>query len=189
MRVPNISTYVNSTYRLGTLTYDLEQANEVASTQKRINEISDDPLGLSQVLSLDNTLGNLDQISQNVAMGKLWIISVETALASVNDAILEVKTDVTRLANDSTTGDERNDAIERIEGVLQQIVTLGNTQINGNYIFGGTDMDIKPLEYDTDSGQVTYKGNDIPFEMTLVPKTCLMTKQGSCRGRFICKFT
>ena len=57
MRVPNISTYVNSTYRLGTLTSNLEDANEVASTQKQINEISDDPLGLSQVISLKNTSG------------------------------------------------------------------------------------------------------------------------------------
>ncbi|MDA3791461.1 MAG: flagellar hook-associated protein FlgL [Desulfobacula sp.] len=165
MRVPNISTYVNSTYRLGTLTSDLEQANEVASTQKRINEISDDPLGLSQVLSLDNTLGSLDQISQNVALGKSWIRSVEIALDSVNDLMLEVKTDMIRLANDSTTEDERKDSIERVESVIQQIVTLGNTQINGNYIFSGTDTDIIPLEYDTASGQVIYKGNEVPFEI------------------------
>ena len=165
MRVPNISTYVNSTYRLGTLTSDLEQANEVASTQKRINEISDDPLGLSQVLTLDNTLGSLDQITQNVSMGKSWIVSIENSLSSVNDLILEAKTDITRLANDSTTEDERKDAIERIESVIQQIVTLGNTQINGNYIFGGTDTDTIPLEYDAASGQVIYNGNDIPFEI------------------------
>jgi len=30
---------------------------------------------------------------------------------------------------------------------------------------------------------------DIPFEMAPVPKACLMAEHGSCRGRFICKFT
>ncbi|MCF6248779.1 MAG: flagellar hook-associated protein 3, partial [Desulfobacula sp.] len=68
MRVPNISIYVNSTHRLGNLTSDLQQASKVVSTQKQINEISDDPLGLSQVLSLKNSIGNLEQIEQNVVM-------------------------------------------------------------------------------------------------------------------------
>ena len=165
MRVPNISTYVNSTYRLGALTSNLEDANEIASTQKQINEISDDPLGLSQVLSLKETLGHLDQITRNVNMGKSWIRSVENAMDSVNDLILEMKTDAIQLANDSMTLDERNDAIERVEAVIQQVITLGNTQINGSYIFSGTDSDIIPLEYDTDVGKVIYKGNDVPFEI------------------------
>ena len=30
---------------------------------------------------------------------------------------------------------------------------------------------------------------DIPFEMSPAPRTCLMAEQGSCRGRFTCKFT
>jgi len=165
MRVPNISTYVNSTYRLGALTSKLEDANEIASTQKRINEISDDPLGLSQVISLKDTLGNLDQINRNVNIGKSWIRSVENAIDSVNDLMLEIKVDAIQLANDSMTIDERNDAIERVESAIQQIITLGNTQINGNYIFSGTDSDIIPLEYDTESNRVIYKGNEIPFEI------------------------
>jgi flagellin-like hook-associated protein FlgL len=165
MRVPNISTYVNSTYRLGNLTYSLENANEVASTQKQINEISDDPLGLSQVMTIKNTLGNLDQIGRNVNMGKSWIRTIENSLDGINDLILEVKTDITRLANDSTTEDERNDAIERIQSVIDQIITLGNIQVNGNYVFSGTDTNIIPLEYDAGTDKVVYKGNEIPFEI------------------------
>ncbi len=165
MRVPNISTYVNSTHRLGALTSKLEDANEISSTQKRINEISDDPLGLSQVISLKSTLDNLDQINRNVNIGKSWVESVENSISNINDLILEIKTDAIQLANDSMTADIRNDAIGRVESVIEQIITLGNTQINGNYIFSGTDSDIIPLEYDTKSNRVIYKGNEIPFEI------------------------
>ena len=96
MRTPNISTYYTATYRLGNLTEDLKNANEVISTQKQINEISDDPLGLSQALSLKNSIGNLEQIERNVVMGKSWLESVENAMSSVNDLILEAKTEVLR---------------------------------------------------------------------------------------------
>lgn len=165
MRVPNISNYVNATYRLGNLTSSLQDANEVVSTQKQLNEISDDPVGLSQVLSLKDTLGNLEQIERNVVMGKSWIESIENALDSANALILEAKVDITRLANDSTTDDERRDAIERIDSYIEQIVSLGNTQVNGNYIFGGKDIDITPLTYDTILNQVIYNGSDESFEI------------------------
>nr|NJM03602.1 flagellar hook-associated protein FlgL [Desulfobacula sp.] len=167
MRVPTISTYVNATYSLGSLTSRLQTANEIMSTQKRINEISDDPLGLSQVLSLRNSIGNLDQIQTNVTMGKSWLKGAESALDSVNDLILDAKADVLRLANDSSTADERQDAIERINSILEQIVSLGNTQVNGSYIFSGTDTNIIPFVYDTsvDPEEVVYQGNHTPFEI------------------------
>ncbi|MDA8134456.1 MAG: flagellar hook-associated protein FlgL [Desulfobacteraceae bacterium] len=167
MRVPTISTYVNATYSLGSLTSRLQTANEINSTQKRINEISDDPLGLSQVLSLRNSIGNLDQIQTNVTMGKSWLKGSESALDSVNDLILDAKTDVLRLANDSSTADERQDAIERINSILEQIVSLGNTQVNGSYIFSGTDTNVIPFVYDKSGNpeKVVYQGNNTPFEI------------------------
>lgn len=167
MRTPNISTYYNATYRLGNLTEDLKNANEVVSTQKQINEISDDPLGLSQTLSLRNSIASLEQIERNVFMGKSWLESVENAMNSVNNLILEAKSETSRLANDSTTIDERAAAVERIDNIIEQIITLGNTQVNGNYIFSGTETTVAPIEYDTESqpNQVNYLGNDIPFEI------------------------
>ncbi len=166
MRVPNISTYVNTTFRLGNLTSSLQNANEVVSTQKKINEISDDPLGMSQVLTLKNSIGNLEQIEQNVIMGKSWLEGGESSLDSVNNLILNAKSEVLRLANDSTTSDERQNAVERMNSIIEQIVSLGNLQVNGNYVFSGTDSNIRPLDFDkSGSQQVVYKGNDVLFEI------------------------
>ncbi len=165
MRVPNISNYVNATFRLGTLTSDLQDANEVVTTQKQLNEISDNPIGLSQVLSLKDTLGNLAQIEANVIVGKSWIESIENAMDSVNELILSAKVDITRLANDSTSADERRDAIERIDSYIEQILSLGNTQVNGSYIFGGEDINVIPFEYDRIANRVIYNGNQEAFEI------------------------
>jgi flagellar hook-associated protein 3 len=165
MRVPNISIYTNSVYRLGNLSSGLADANEVISTQKQINEVSDDPLGLSQVLSIKNSLGNLEQIERNINMGMSWITTIEDTLDSVSDLILDAKVDVTRLANDSITSDERRDTIEKIDNLIDQIMNLGNTQINGSYIFSGTDTDTISLKYNSDKTDVIYNGNETPFEI------------------------
>ncbi len=167
MRVPNITTYSNSTYQLGNHTSNLKNANEVVSTQKRINSFSDDPVGLSQVLNLNTTLGNLEQISKNVEVGITWLDGVENALDSVNTLILDVKSQVSRLASASASADERRDAVESINGMIEQIVTLGNTQIHGNYVFAGTDTTAPPFVYNRgeDPPNVSYEGNNDPFKI------------------------
>lgn len=167
MRVPNLSLYNDARYRLGGITSDLQAANEVMATQKRINSISDDPIGLSQVLDLNTSLGNLEQVEKNVNMGISWLDGTENALNSVNDLILDVKTQTSQLINASMTASGREDAIESINGIIDQIIGLGNTQINGNYIFSGTKTDIKPLEYhgEDDPPWVSYNGNTNPFEI------------------------
>ncbi len=167
MRVPNISIYGNTKHNLGGLTSDLQDANEVMATQKRINSISDDPIGLSQVLDLKISIGNLDQIEKNVNMGISWLKGTENALDSVNNLILDAKTQTTRLVNASMSAKERRDAIGTITGIIDQVITLGNTQINGNYIFSGTDSDISPFEYHGDENppKVSYYGNNTAFEI------------------------
>lgn len=166
MRAPSISNYVNSTYRLGNLTSELQNANEVVSTQKRINEISDDPLGLTQVISIKNTLGNFSQIERNITMGKSWLEGGETAMDGINSVLSSLKSEVIRLSSDSMSAKERLAAVETVKSAINQIVSLGNTQINGNYIFGGTKTDTPPLLYDqTQASSVFYQGNNTPFEI------------------------
>jgi flagellar hook-associated protein 3 FlgL len=137
------------------------------ATQKRINSISDDPIGLSQVLDLNTSLGNLEQIEKNVNMGISWLKGAENSLDSVNQLILDVKTQASQLINASMSATEREDAIEVVSGILDQMIDLGNTQVNGNYVFGGTDTDILPLEYHGGDNPpwVSYNGNTIPFEI------------------------
>ncbi|OGR41817.1 MAG: hypothetical protein A3J80_09735, partial [Desulfobacula sp. RIFOXYB2_FULL_45_6] len=157
----------NSTYNLGSLTSDVQDANKVMATQKRINSISDDPIGLSQVLNLKASIGNLDQIEKNVNMGISWLKGSENALDSVNSLILDAKTQASRLINASMSANERKDAIGSINGIIDQIITLGNTQVNGNYIFSGLDTDIPSLEYHQNENppRISYSGSSSAFEI------------------------
>lgn len=167
MRVPNITMYNTSTYQLGTITSNLKDANEVVSSQKRINSMSDDPVGLSQVIDLKTSIKNLDQIEKNVQMGKTWLTSSETALDSVNNLILDAEAEASRLINASVTADERKNAVARIDSILEQVISLGNTKVNGNYIFSGTDTDKIPFVYhkDEDPPYVSYEGDNTPFSI------------------------
>ena len=167
MRVPTISKYSTATYQLGVLTSNLKDANDVMSTQKKINTLSDDPVGVTQVLDLKESVKHLEQIETNVEMGRTWLTGVESSLKSVNDIILDVQNDVLRFSNDSLNSDNRKDAIDNINNVIDQIVSLGNTRMNSNYIFSGSSTNVKPIEYDPDSNppKVSYAGDSTAFKI------------------------
>ncbi|MCG8565344.1 MAG: hypothetical protein MI747_09725 [Desulfobacterales bacterium] len=167
MRVPSISLYGNATYNLGSLTSNLQDANEVVSTQKRINSLCDDPIGMSQIIDLDQALGSLAQINKNVDMGKTWLDGAEAAMKGIQDQVLELKTLSSQWVNASVSASERADAVQKVEAVIEQIMDLANTQVNGSYIFSGTRNDIRPFAYDDPSNPsgVIYQGSDSPFNV------------------------
>lgn len=167
MRVPNITLYDSMRSRLGDLTEKLKNINEVVTTGKQINRLSDDPIGLSQVLDLESSLSNIDQLGKNINVGKTWLTGGESALSSVNEQILYVKNMGLQLVNASANTSQRKDAVEIVDGVLRQLLTLANTKVNGSSIFSGIKTEISPFYFDDEDNptKVLYQGNDIPFEI------------------------
>ncbi|TWI72384.1 flagellar hook-associated protein 3 [Desulfobotulus alkaliphilus] len=167
MRVPNKIMFDTSTYRLGRLNKDLYKANEVMSTGKRINHIDDDPVGLSQVMHLKSSVSSLQQLEKNISAGKTWLNATDAALDSMKDLVTEVNLEISKLITASAGPQERKDAVERIDGMLRQIVDLGNTQVNGNYIFGGSRTDKPPFIYHDSENppRVSYEGDHEAFRI------------------------
>jgi len=165
MRVPNISLYSTSKSQLNTITNNLRDANEVVSSQKQINNISDDPIGLSQVLDLRLSVKNLAQLDKNIDLGKTWLDGTETALRSVSDQLIDAKLLSSQLVTASMSTSERADAVETVQGIIDQVLSLSNTQVNGSYVFSGTKNNIRTYTYDDnlDPTKANYNGNDTLF--------------------------
>ncbi len=177
MRVTNQSTYEAIKYHLAQRADDLVKANEIVASGKRINKLSDDPIGLVQVLSLRESLANIEQLGRNVSTAKNWLDGGETAIGSVKEIITDMKTLAIQMANGTLGANERAGAAAQVEDALEEIVSLANTQVNGQYIFAGTKTDTKPFEIVRDgSGNptgVTYSGNDTPFTIKIGKNTTL----------------
>ena len=169
MRVANKSIYDKTTFTLGNITEELYKANKVVATGKRINSLSDDPVGLTQCLNLRSSLANLEQLEKNIAVGRTWLNAGETALDSINNLISDAKVLCIQMANGSINATDRADAAEVVDGYLRQILSLGNTEVNGQYIFAGTKTDTQPFAFDDEANPttVTYSGNDSPFSVRI----------------------
>jgi flagellar hook-associated protein 3 FlgL len=176
MRVSNQSTFDAIKYQLTQSAASLVKANALVSSGKKINKLSDDPIGMVQVLSLKESLSNMDQLGRNISTARNWLDGGETALDSVKTIITDMKTLCVQMANGTMGSSERSSAAVQVEGALDQVVSLANTQVNGQYIFAGTKTDAKP--FDLNSNVVSYSGNDDPFSIKIGKDTSVQVGQG-----------
>jgi flagellar hook-associated protein 3 FlgL len=162
MRVANNTIYDSITYNLRNLAQEMNKANEIVSTGKRINNLSDDPVGLTQALNVRSAISNIEQMQRNISLGNSWLASSESALTHVQDIISETKALCVQMSTATTGSSERLSAAETVQNMLDEIISLANTNVAGNYIFSGSKTDTTPFSADG-----TYNGNSNAFTVKI----------------------
>ncbi len=162
MRVANKTIYDAVKYNLGSIYEELNKTNEIVTTGKRINNLSDDPVGLTQSLNIRSTLTNIEQMGRNISYGNSWLTVSESALKSVQNIISDTKVLCIQMANGTIGPDDRSSAAGTVQNMLDEIVSLGNTDVAGNYIFAGSKTDTIPFGQDG-----TYNGDKNPFAIKI----------------------
>lgn len=166
MRVSNKIIFDNVKLNLANITEELNRANMVVATQKRILKLSDDPVGLTQVLNMKSSLSNIEQLSRNISMGKSWLVASESAQTSVQDLVSGAKALCVQMVSANTGAAQRRSAAEIVQNTLEEVVSLANSQVNGRYIFAGSKTDAVAFTLNSDNS-VTYNGDSNPFTIKI----------------------
>jgi len=162
MRVASKTIYDTVKFNLANITEELNKANKVVGTGRRIIGLSDDPVGLTQVLNIKSTLSGIEQLERNISMGKSWLIAAESALTHVQDLISDAKALCVEMATSTTGAASRASAAEDIQGTFDEIVSLANTEVSGRYVFAGSKTDTAPF-----SQGGTYNGDSNAFKVKI----------------------
>jgi len=162
MRVANRYIFESVKYNLGSISEELSKVNEIATTGKRINNLSDDPVGLTRSLIIQSDLSGIGQMGRNIDYGNSWLTASESALTSVETILSDTKALSVQMASATTGADQRASAAEIVQNMLDEIVSLANSDVAGNYIFAGSKTDTIPFEQDG-----TYNGDNNPFTIKI----------------------
>lgn len=173
MRVATISIYKQATYQLGRITSNLNEANEVVSSNLKISSASDDPSGMNQVLTINSSLAALDQYQVNVDQAQNVLTTAETSLDAMADQLSEMKLLCSSLANASASHQERSDAAQSMLVYLDSLLDLANTDAYGGYVFGGDNNRTTPFTCDNDDNptRVIYNGSNDAVSMSISENT------------------
>lgn len=109
-----------------------------AATGMQIQRPSDDPIGAMRVLKLSLLVRDQGQYGDNIENGRSWLTMTEKVLGEASSVIGEVKTTAVNGANDSLGPSERKSLAVQVDTMLEHLVALGNSRLEGKYIFAGT---------------------------------------------------
>lgn len=163
MRVASKTIYDVVKYNLGKASEEMNNSNRIVSSGKRISNLSDDPVGLTQSLKIKSALSGLDQVGRNISMGKSWLTSSESALSHVQELVSEAKALSVQMSSVTTGAEQRRSASLAVQNILNEIVSLANTEVGGRYIFAGSETGTAPFSSDG----TTYYGNNEPFAVRI----------------------
>jgi flagellar hook-associated protein 3 FlgL len=162
MRVANKTVYDMVKFDLARINEELNKANRVVTTGKRITDLSDDPVRLSEALNIRSVLSNLEQLGRNINMGRSWLATSESALSQVQDLISDTRALCVQMVNGTITAEQRAMAAEMVQNTIDEVVSLANTEVNGQYVFAGWKTDTVPFGQDG-----TYHGDNHAFAIKI----------------------
>ncbi len=137
MRISNRTIYRNISFHLSNLTEELKNIQQQIATEKRIHKPSDDPIGTTQALRLRKVLSQIDQYRKNVEYGTSWLKVTDVGLATIKEFISQAIDIASQMSVGTGTASEREAAAQGVQALLDQILQIGNMQLNGRYVFSG----------------------------------------------------
>lgn len=150
----------------------LIEAQERASSGKRIRKPSDDITGTGQVMRLRSALSEIDQFERNSKIARTQLTMTESTLQSIASSIGRVKDLATQAGSPLLSESARDSIVAELDEITNALAAAGNTQFAGTYIFAGSESKTKPIAANTvppGTPPYTYEGDSSTFQVRVAP--------------------
>jgi flagellar hook-associated protein 3 FlgL len=130
-------------------------AQRQVATGKRFDKVSEAPLAGTQVMSAERGLRGIEQYRRNSAAARSRTDAEEAVLNQVTDLLARAKEIALQEGSATSTTQTRSAAKAEVDRIIEQVVQLGNTQVNNEYVFAGHMVTTAAFD-----GAGVYQGDD-----------------------------
>lgn len=155
MRITNSLFYATSTSEHQNAMkqmYDID--TQISSGMKIQNSYEDSGIYVD-TMRLNYEIATLEQTKQTSSKAQTFALNTDSTLNQIEDALEQFKAKLVQANSSVHSSTSLNAIADELAGLKNHLLTLGNTSINGQFLFSGTSLLQKPLN---DDG--TYLGND-----------------------------
>lgn len=163
LRVTQSMMHMQLTRNLNRNLTQMEQLQMQATTGRKINKASDDPVGITYSLRYRTELAANEQYQKNVDSALSWLDFNDTVVSQAGDVLQRVKVLATQGANGTNPDIALDNVKNEIEQLKEQLIDIANSKLNGKYVFNGEQFDQQPYDaaldlksVATDTGAVKY---------------------------------
>ena len=160
--------YNNVSLALHSHTDALARLQEQVSTGSRINRVSDDSSTAYQVLGLNSQQNSLENYINNLSEIVSTLDFSNTIFQNMIAVIAETKVRLTQVSSGIYNEETRQRTAGQVNEILEQLITLANTEHMGQYLYAGGNTALAPYQVERANGEITnviyqgsYKNRDI----------------------------
>ncbi|WP_406620963.1 flagellar hook-associated protein FlgL [Bacillus atrophaeus] len=153
MRVTQGMIQQNSLRYIGSSYAKLDKLQSQVSSGKKISKASDDPIVAMKSLKYNTQLSQVKQYQSNASQAFTWLENTETNITEGIDVLSKVRDLVVKAKNGQNGEAELKSIGVEVNQLKEQLLNIANTQVNGRFIFNGTNSDSPPV---VDNGDGTY---------------------------------
>lgn len=133
----------------------MENIQQQMTTGMKLNKPSDDPVGITYSLRYRNELSANEQYMKNVDTTKSWL-EYSDSMLNQTEAVMHRVRELAVKASTETNPQEALDAINKeVKELRAQLLDIGNSKLNGKYVFNGQMTDKAPYSEDNAANDLT----------------------------------
>jgi flagellar hook-associated protein 3 FlgL len=158
MRVSDRQRFWLTDYHVGKARQENTESLAMLSSQKRINALHDDPIGVAKSIGHRANLEKVQDYKKTIDYSKGFVEMTETAIGGITEGLSRIHELSIAMANDTYAQDSRESTVKEIREITAHIVQLANSKYNGRYVFSGFRTNVPALDQDGyylgDDGQI-----------------------------------
>ena len=146
MRVTNSLFYKNTINNYQSTMQELFKTNaQIASGLKIQNSFEDSSIYID-TMRLSYEIATLKQVKESTSKAQASANNTDKIMNQFSDALDKFKTKLIKASSASNTKTSLNALAMELSSLREHMISLGNTSINGQYLFAGTSFATKPLD-------------------------------------------
>jgi flagellar hook-associated protein 3 FlgL len=145
VRVTMSTMYSSIQGNLQSLAEDLQRVNASISSGEKYQSISDNPVDVGAILGLNTENNQTAQYERNLETAKGWLSVTESTLQDITDIVQASMALANQMATGTYNASQRQAAAQQIQGYLEEVMQVGNTEFNGQHILAGYSTDTTPF--------------------------------------------
>ncbi|MCH9812668.1 MAG: hypothetical protein K0U47_01860 [Epsilonproteobacteria bacterium] len=162
MRVTNQFLFDNFKNDHNRVLKEINRLTSQVGNGQRIQNSYEDSAVYTDILRLESESSELEQIKERSVQGRSFADASDSALSEFNQTLRDFQTKLIAASNDTLNQDNLESIANELDELKKHMISISNSQINGQYLFAGSAVGTKPVDADGN-----YHGNGDAM-MTLV---------------------
>jgi len=146
MRVTSNMKIQTSINNIGAQNERLAKLQEQASTGKKINRPSDDPIGMMNSIRLNTAKTSLEVYNNNLTQAKAIVNDSDTMVADTSRILTRFKELSVRGVNGTLSQGDRDIIAQEMNSLIEQLASDANYKNSEGFVFAGSKNTDKPFE-------------------------------------------